>query len=1155
MHSPRRRLSSSIPLPHSVVAFATATLVACALAAPAGRAAAAPPTAAATAAAAHSSAAHPRAGDRPATADDIRGLDGADSVYLRRRSTAVAPGLDLTSFQRLQPGGWVTGRVMTADLDTPSLSLGLSDGGAVSGANAPVSEFADQPQVVAAVNGDYYDMNASDAPVGTDIADGTVHNAGATARQAFTVSDGKAAIRELMSAATLRADGVTTKIAAVNSPTFQAGSVGLFTLLWGRYPIGRLLTANEPVRVVTVVNSTVTAVSDERSALEEPADIPSGSSLLVARGAGTKRLASLAVGTHVELTVKASAPVDLAIGGSQRLLTDGRKTTEDQVTAARTAIGISKDGSRLWVVSLDGRQGDSHGMTIQELTDFLADLGAWNAINLDGGGSTTMVARPAGASGLSVVGRPSDGAERHVSNALVFRSTASGPSTSVVVRPVLQPAAGLPADGANDTLIGLSRTVHGTRLAADLSPAPGGGHFTATPGRVLQTVAGDPTSTVVRGRTTGSATVTFRAGRHHAAIPITVHGRVARLTPSSAVMSIPSHGKSRTLTLTASDADGFTVPVETRDVRVRAGEGVRVTADGPSGFTVTPNAGKLSSSITFTVAGHDLTVPVTVGYDEKTLADFTDASSWTFAADRATGSVTPVDGPGGDTGAPRGLGLDFDFSTTTATRGAYAVPPAPLPVPGQPQALALWIKGTGKGEWPRLMITKGDGTSTNLDPEQGASNPIVTWNGWQQVRFPVPTGTPYPITLTKIRFMETRSDASYTDQLAVAGLTAQVPPAVTLPDTPWPTDPAVVAAGATDHSPQRIAVMSDTQFVARDPDSPIVAAGRRALREIVAAHPDLLVIDGDFVDEGSPADIAFAKQVLDEEVGDRVPYVYVPGNHEVMGGPISNFQNVFGATSTHRDLGRTRIITLDSSSGTLHPGGSTEQLRMLQEQLADAARNPRITGVLVFNHHPVDDPQPDKASQLGDRYEAAALRRTLAHFTATSGKSIAQVNGHVGIFFTDAADGVTRIINGNSGKTPSGSPEQGGFTGWTMLGIDPGAGVVGTVPRTGARLPWLRDETHARVDALNLSAPSQLAVGASGEATATISQDQTRTVPVAWPVSAAWGGDGVRIGDAHGRAVVAFDPASGKLTGIRRGTATLTVTVNGVTKRATIEVG
>lgn len=393
-------------------------------------------------------------------------LGGADSVYLQSRRVDIAPGLDLTSFQRLQPGGWVTGHVMTADLSTPSLSLDLADGGTVSDSKQTVSAFAQDSHAVAAVNGDYFDLNASEAPVGTDVSSAGVRNASSEPRQAFTLADGKAAIQQLMSAASYAAGGSTTQLGSVNSPSFAANSVGLFNQVWGDFPIARLLTADEPVRIVTVVGGAVTAVSTDRSTITDEKAIPAGTSILVGRGTATAQLASLSVGTKVDLAVHASADVDLAVGGSQRLLTDGTLTTLDEVTAGRTAIGVSKDGATLRIVSVDGRQGDSHGMTIQELAQLLHDLGAWNAINLDGGGSTALVARPAGTDQLSVIDRPSDGTERTVSNALVFRSSAGPKKPSndgasyggVLARSVLQPAAGLTAPTAGDLLPGLTRT-------------------------------------------------------------------------------------------------------------------------------------------------------------------------------------------------------------------------------------------------------------------------------------------------------------------------------------------------------------------------------------------------------------------------------------------------------------------------------------------------------------------------------------------------------------------------------------------------------------------------------------------------------------------------------------------------------------------------
>ncbi len=58
----------------------------------------------------------------------------------------------------------------------------------------------------------------------------------------------------------------------------------------------------------------------------------------------------------------------------------------------RTAVGLSEDGQTMWLVVVDGRQGNySQGMTIDELAQFMVDLGVDTAVNLDGGGSSTLV--------------------------------------------------------------------------------------------------------------------------------------------------------------------------------------------------------------------------------------------------------------------------------------------------------------------------------------------------------------------------------------------------------------------------------------------------------------------------------------------------------------------------------------------------------------------------------------------------------------------------------------------------------------------------------------------------------------------------------------------------------------------------------------------
>lgn len=88
----------------------------------------------------------------------------------------------------------------------------------------------------------------------------------------------------------------------------------------------------------------------------------------------------------------------------------------------RTAAGIARDGKELILVTVDGREYQNAGMTLREMAELMLGLGARDAVNLDGGGSTTMVvADPRASDSLRVVNHPSDkGGERYVGDALAI---------------------------------------------------------------------------------------------------------------------------------------------------------------------------------------------------------------------------------------------------------------------------------------------------------------------------------------------------------------------------------------------------------------------------------------------------------------------------------------------------------------------------------------------------------------------------------------------------------------------------------------------------------------------------------------------------------------------------------------------------------------
>lgn len=114
-----------------------------------------------------------------------------------------------------------------------------------------------------------------------------------------------------------------------------------------------------------------------------------------------------------------------AVGGFPDLIDDGARVGDLEISdrpsfaAARhprTAVGYDSEDDRLWLVVADGRRlPHAAGMTLPELADLFETLGADEAINLDGGGSTAMVITGA------TVNRPSDLAgERAVANALAL---------------------------------------------------------------------------------------------------------------------------------------------------------------------------------------------------------------------------------------------------------------------------------------------------------------------------------------------------------------------------------------------------------------------------------------------------------------------------------------------------------------------------------------------------------------------------------------------------------------------------------------------------------------------------------------------------------------------------------------------------------------
>lgn len=152
-------------------------------------------------------------------------------------------------------------------------------------------------------------------------------------------------------------------------------------------------------------------------------NIPANGFVLIASGGARPPLERVTRGTRASLSIK---PVNwpnitTALGGGPRLVRDGQiyvtsegfRADVTEGAGPRTAFGIDKEGRYIILVA-DGRQSYySTGLTLRELAATMQKLGAVDALNFDGGGSTALAVKG------KIVNRPSDGTERRVANALL----------------------------------------------------------------------------------------------------------------------------------------------------------------------------------------------------------------------------------------------------------------------------------------------------------------------------------------------------------------------------------------------------------------------------------------------------------------------------------------------------------------------------------------------------------------------------------------------------------------------------------------------------------------------------------------------------------------------------------------------------------------
>lgn len=383
-------------------------------------------------------------------------LAGAAPAGAAPAGRRLAPGVTYRQFDIDAAAGKARAHLLTVDLANPHVHVDLLYPGAVA-ARATVSRLADSTGAVAGVNGDFFNITetqhpgvqATGAAVGPAVADGQVLKAavpegqrfgpalpgGTTTRDVFGVgTDRRARLDRLSLSGSVGTPQGRLPLKGLNQYALPVDSVGAFTARWGSASRVRAVCGTDTRRAAPCSDDTYEVkVRGGRvvSATDAPGSgsIPAGTTVLLGREEGARWLRKLSVGdpvdvTHTLVASSSGVPYAFAIGGFP-VLRDGSPLSglDDSTSAVRTVVGYKGGGQQMLLLALDGSANYRSGLTVAEEAETMRSLGATAAFNLDGGGSTELVARDADDAAVTVRNHPSGGAERPVPNGIGVFST------------------------------------------------------------------------------------------------------------------------------------------------------------------------------------------------------------------------------------------------------------------------------------------------------------------------------------------------------------------------------------------------------------------------------------------------------------------------------------------------------------------------------------------------------------------------------------------------------------------------------------------------------------------------------------------------------------------------------------------------------------
>ncbi|MBP2001788.1 exopolysaccharide biosynthesis protein [Paenibacillus shirakamiensis] len=601
----------------------------------------------------------------------------------------ITSGAKLLHYQYTTPrASKILADVIQVDLTNPYVKLDVMTGkGGQVTTRQSVQGMAQETKAVAGINADYFNVNGQGVPMGASVSEGAMITSPSQLQgmYAFSVSKkGTPSIDQYIFDGTVRAeDGSTFTLAGINKESYftepsksysHVNAMYIYTSAWKS--ADRPKDSGTTPTEVLVRNGVIQQISPGAAIA---GDVPSDGYILRAHGT-----AATYISTHMGVGQKLDAnyqlvsatngskldPADqqMMVGGHTLLVEQGKVSSFTRSTTsisgasgvARTAVGYSKDGKTAYLITAQ-KNASSSGMTLAELQNFMTSIGIWKGLNLDGGGSTTMVNRPLAETGTQLSFTTSNGSttQRLVASGLgVYSEAPKGTLKGLIV------------SGTNSLLIGQEAKYTLKGYDNFYNPVDASGinaNWKSSAGSLVWT--GNSFKAVKAGATN----VTAASGQASASVKVNVLGGADLTSLSTNVQSLPlTAGTSAAVQVTAMLKNGGSakVPADALNWEMIGFKG------SVKNGTLSVNSVNSNAKVGYAIARYDgfSTVIVLSQAGQQTWEDFENTSyPFTFSGlpAEASGTVQVTAGSGDHAGS-KVLQLNYNLTGGVGNKYAYA---------------------------------------------------------------------------------------------------------------------------------------------------------------------------------------------------------------------------------------------------------------------------------------------------------------------------------------------------------------------------------------------------------------------------------------------------------------------------------------------------